>query len=203
MTKEQIIKEALSQFSAKGYEGTSIADISKALGLAKSSIYTHFKDKESLYGDVLQHCIETWYSLEREKITKNSVHLSPEERLYFIFVGTMKLTAENREMVQFWQRAKYFPPASIDIHSIVNENCNGYVTLFQSIFEEGIQQGVCKDIKSADLASTYICLLEGVQMSLFLNPDYEFKLSVIWKSFWDEVSTEGTPDPANTVKNIS
>lgn len=47
-TKERLIKAALDLFSEKGYEGTGVDQIAKAVGIKAPSIYAHFKGKEEL-----------------------------------------------------------------------------------------------------------------------------------------------------------
>ncbi len=41
-------------FWEKGYEGTSIGDLTRAMGINRSSLYTIFGDKEALFQQVLQ-----------------------------------------------------------------------------------------------------------------------------------------------------
>ena len=52
-TKERLIKAALDLFSENGYEGTSVEQIAKAVGIKTPSIYAHFKGKEELLGAVI------------------------------------------------------------------------------------------------------------------------------------------------------
>ena len=53
-TSQKILKTALKLFVKKGYHGTSIADISKAIRLTKGAIYFHFRNKDALLRSVLQ-----------------------------------------------------------------------------------------------------------------------------------------------------
>lgn len=55
-TLSRIIKEAIRLFSAKGYHGTSIDDITQAAGITKGAFYWHFKSKE----DLLRKFLEEW-----------------------------------------------------------------------------------------------------------------------------------------------
>lgn len=48
-TREQILDVALRLFSTKGYEATSIREISEELGLTKAALYYHFKNKEDIF----------------------------------------------------------------------------------------------------------------------------------------------------------
>ncbi|MFD7919283.1 TetR/AcrR family transcriptional regulator [Streptomyces sp. NPDC059740] len=47
-TRAQILRVALRLFTEKGYEATSTRDISEELGLTKSSLYYHFRNKEEI-----------------------------------------------------------------------------------------------------------------------------------------------------------
>ncbi|WP_309087262.1 TetR/AcrR family transcriptional regulator [Domibacillus sp.] len=192
-TKERIIKEAFEQFTIKGYEGTSMFDISNAVGISKSTMYSHFKDKESLYCGVLQNCVDVWESIVADKVLKYNDDLSPDEKLYNIYKGLIEISAQNRDIVQFWKRAKYFPPASIDIHSLIGKQSDLYITLIQSVFEEGIRRKVFKDLKPVDLTINLICLIEGIQLFLLRNNDYSNQMYIGWKNFCNEVAVENIP----------
>ena len=48
-TKESILNEALKQFSQKGFDGTSMSDIAKPLGISKAALYKHFESKQQIF----------------------------------------------------------------------------------------------------------------------------------------------------------
>jgi len=48
-TRERIMHIAASLFSEEGYNGVSMRDIAKAVGIKAASLYNHFDDKEDLY----------------------------------------------------------------------------------------------------------------------------------------------------------
>ena len=47
-TRAEILRVALDLFTRRGFEGTSIRDLSEALGMTKSSLYYHFAGKEAI-----------------------------------------------------------------------------------------------------------------------------------------------------------
>lgn len=51
----EVLDRALETFWQKGYEGTSIGDLTEATGLARASLYGAFGDKEKLYARVVEH----------------------------------------------------------------------------------------------------------------------------------------------------
>ncbi|GAA3589394.1 TetR family transcriptional regulator [Nonomuraea rosea] len=52
-TRAEILRVALRLFTEKGFEGTSTRDISSALGMTKSSLYYHFKNKEEIVASLM------------------------------------------------------------------------------------------------------------------------------------------------------
>ncbi len=46
--REALLDTAAAMFAAKGYDGTSIRDIARAVGMLPGSMYYHFKSKEDL-----------------------------------------------------------------------------------------------------------------------------------------------------------
>lgn len=49
---------AMKNFWAKGYEGTSIADLTEAMGISRSSMYETFGDKNELFLEALRFYLE-------------------------------------------------------------------------------------------------------------------------------------------------
>src|ERR1700685_4312585 len=48
------LEKAMRLFWAKGYEGTSVGDLTKTLGISKPSLYAAFGDKQSLFRAALE-----------------------------------------------------------------------------------------------------------------------------------------------------
>jgi AcrR family transcriptional regulator len=62
LSRDRIL-DATSEIAAeRGYEGTSIALVSKKCGLPASSIYWHFKDKDDLIAAVIERSFGSWLS---------------------------------------------------------------------------------------------------------------------------------------------
>jgi AcrR family transcriptional regulator len=51
---EQALDRAMELFWRKGYEGTSLADLTEALGITRPSLYAAFGNKETLFRTVLK-----------------------------------------------------------------------------------------------------------------------------------------------------
>jgi AcrR family transcriptional regulator len=60
LSRERILDAATEIAAERGYEGTSIALVSKKCGLPASSIYWHFKDKDDLIAAVIERSFAHW-----------------------------------------------------------------------------------------------------------------------------------------------
>lgn len=57
-TKEKILKTALDLFAADGYEAVSVSTIAGRLGMAKSALYKHYKNKRDIFDSILKRMEE-------------------------------------------------------------------------------------------------------------------------------------------------
>ena len=62
-TKEKILEISLDMFSKQGYTAVSIRDICKQVGIKESSVYYHFKNKQSIFDELLNRFAETANSI--------------------------------------------------------------------------------------------------------------------------------------------
>src|SRR6185503_17543941 len=52
--REAILAAALEEFSARGFAATRLDDVARRAGVAKGTIYLYFRDKESLFQELVR-----------------------------------------------------------------------------------------------------------------------------------------------------
>jgi AcrR family transcriptional regulator len=68
--QETVIRRATELFNQQGYEGTSMNDLAKELGLTKSALYHHLPSKEHILGLALEEALtELTSAVERARAT--------------------------------------------------------------------------------------------------------------------------------------
>lgn len=80
-TKEKIFACALKLFSEKGFDGVSVRDIARAVGIKESSIYNHYKGKKSIIDEVCKRFADT-LSVSRPPLSEVNNwldHMEPQD----------------------------------------------------------------------------------------------------------------------------
>ena len=74
--KNEILDAAGILFSEKGYDNTSVTDIMNAVGIAKGTLYHHFKSKEEILETVIQkraqYVFDSFHELIRNTKAENA-----------------------------------------------------------------------------------------------------------------------------------
>jgi AcrR family transcriptional regulator len=79
---EKALDQALKVFWRKGYEGTSLPDLTAAMGINRPSLYAAFGNKESLFKKALQRYIEGPASYVRQALAQPTARQVAEKLLH-------------------------------------------------------------------------------------------------------------------------
>lgn len=59
-SRRRILEATLELAAERGYEGTTIALVSKRSGLPSGSVYHHFENKDNLFAELIEQSFEDW-----------------------------------------------------------------------------------------------------------------------------------------------
>jgi TetR/AcrR family transcriptional regulator, cholesterol catabolism regulator len=91
-----ILETAASRFEAKGYAGTSVDEIARALGITKAAVYHYWGSKEELLEGIQDHAL----ALLREKLDRLDEEDSPYETHFEATVAAyIDAVLENKSFV--------------------------------------------------------------------------------------------------------
>ena len=165
-TKERILQSAVELFSERGYNGVSVRDLARAVGIKESSLYNHFANKDAIIAEI--------YDSFRERLLSRVVTAeSVDEMLDRIgaagyFTTVFRLYAEamtEPTSVMVWRIlvAEQFrdPRANAlynhDIHDKLHDDT---VLVLSRMRARGL-------IRDVDLETAADGLLEGIKAMLF------------------------------------
>jgi AcrR family transcriptional regulator len=140
--KQTILDKSMELFSAKGYEGVSVSELTEAAGITKPTLYYYFGSKEGVFEAVCQ----SHYSRLNALISENAVY-APNPKSYNedIFLTLTKVTASYfffaKENEDFYRivLANLSMPSSSAVFGIVKKF---HFTQFELI--EGMFKGMAK-----------------------------------------------------------
>lgn len=165
MTKQLILERALEFFTDRGYEGASLEDIARAVGIRKASLYAHFEGKSSIFLNVFDDILEE-YARTVDALTAPSEEdaLSALERIFLSFIDYCH---GNRKMY-FWDRYFYYPPECVK-ESIVPKTLETQEDFLERILwwmERGVARGELRAQPITNHTLSYYYLMIGLSMSV-------------------------------------
>jgi AcrR family transcriptional regulator len=103
---ESLLAVAVAVFNERGYDGTSMEDLSRRLGISKSSIYHHVDSKEDLLALALDRALDGLFSVA-DKVTAGAASTEPAiVRLEQLVRGSVGVLAERLPYVTLLLRAR-------------------------------------------------------------------------------------------------
>lgn len=135
--RNEILDVAERLFGTKGFDNTSTNDILNEIGIARGTLYYHFKSKE----DILDAMIErmTRQLVAKAKIISEKKELPVLQRLTMMILALNVDNDLGREVMEQVHRAQ-----NALMHQKMRERLlAGVNPLITGLIEEGIEQGIC------------------------------------------------------------
>lgn len=89
--REAALQQAMEVFWARGFEGTSMADLTVAMGIKAPSLYAAFGDKETLFREAVEHYRTTDGSLTSKALHEAVTTREAIERMLMAATRTLTL----------------------------------------------------------------------------------------------------------------
>jgi AcrR family transcriptional regulator len=188
-TKEKIFDAAIDLFSQRGYNGVSIRDLAKSVGIKESSIYSHYINKEDILNHILDYHHDGMLS-KREDICslENEINfMVPRDVVKLIFFNYGKnddpridKTARIIFMEQYVNsKAKEFVQKYM-----LEEPVEYYKSLFVLMQSKGrIKSGLDLEIAAQELNYGFL----GISLDLALVRQHDGDVSHILKKISNHV----------------
>jgi AcrR family transcriptional regulator len=100
---ESLLAVAVTVFNERGYDGTSMEDLSRRLGIAKSSIYYHVDSKEELLAMALDRALDGLFAVADQVKSSGGPAI---ERLEALVRGSVHVLADRLPYVTLLLRAR-------------------------------------------------------------------------------------------------
>jgi len=160
---ETALKAALNLFWAQGYEGTSMADLTQALGINKPSIYAAFGNKEALFKKALAK-----YAQETVRLLPDALNAPTAKKTVETFLtnaATLLTNPATPKGCLIVQGALACSQDATTIHTLLADHRHRLEAAFTKRFELAKQQGdLPADANSAQLAKLVSTVHQGMSV---------------------------------------
>lgn len=92
--RQEILNKAREMFSQRSYHAVSLEEISRALGMGKSTMYHYFSTKEELFTEVLKENVKELYEYVCSKVDAGQGF---QEKVYLLVKAVLEHFEDNRE----------------------------------------------------------------------------------------------------------
>jgi TetR/AcrR family transcriptional repressor of nem operon len=163
-TRAFIIETTAPLFNTKGYDGTSVADLSSATGLTKGAIYGNFSGKEEIAFEAFRYSIEKVRTMVRMQLG-----------------GAVSCKDQLSALLDFYAQYVFNPPIpggcpllnmaiEADDHrtsmrKVVVKELMKTIDFISTLLTKGVKEGEFNEsIEPKKLAYTFFCAIEGALM---------------------------------------
>lgn len=168
-TKRKIFETSMKLFAEKGYDATSIEEITSVVGVAKGTLYYHFSSKEEIFNFLVD---------EGMKLLQNSISIKIAQKdnvidkLKSVLLIQLKILYKYEDFItiilsQVWG------------HDQRNIQCQDYVfryiDIIEGIVKEGIDNGEIIEADSRAIANN---IFNATCMSLLYKKDKDNDISM-------------------------
>lgn len=179
-TKRRIFNTAVEMFAKKGYDSTSVEEITAIAGVAKGSLYYHFPKKEDIFDMLLE---------EGMKLLKNNIEIKTKdcttalEKIKEVILVQIKVTVKYEDFLnvvfsQIWGEDSK------------NVKCKKAVFEYIKIIEEIIKEGMeSKEFYEGDVEAIASGVFGVTCSSLIyrLKKNREVDIQKVYDGFIDTV----------------
>ncbi len=166
-TKRKIFETSMKLFAEKGYDATSIEEITATVGVAKGTLYYHFSSKEEIFNFLIE---------EGMKLLQNSIDIKTSklpnyiDKLKAIILIQIKIVAKYEDLITILLSQFYGKEAR-------NQKCQKhiyeYISKIEKIVKEGIEKNQIKQGNAKVIASEIYGLIGSGLVYKMRSKDFD------------------------------
>lgn len=175
-TKRKIFETSMKLFAEKGYDATSIEEITATVGVAKGTLYYHFSSKEEIFNFLIEEGIKLLQNSIDIKTAKFENHI---DKLKAVILIQIKVVAKYENLIkillsQFWGSESR------------NQKCQKLIWEYIDKIEEIVKKGIDKkEIVSGNpqIIASEIYGLISSSLAYKLRTGKEIEIMSLYKEF--------------------
>ena len=165
-TKRKIFEASMKLFSEKGYEGTSIEEITSEVGVAKGTLYYHFTSKEEIFNFLISEGMNLLENSIQIKVKKQDAYV---DKIRAILLIQVKLVERYEKLITILTTEMW---GISDRSKVCQKAVNEYLNDIKIILDEGVKVGEIKETNTDFLAKEIFGFLFTSLYEKKTNPNF-------------------------------
>lgn len=198
VTKEQILRKAVSFFSSHDYDRASLNDIARALDITKGGIYHYFESKDDLFKESVLYILDVMdqqlmnsmeMGIPLREILKSFFMIDDVAALYSQVVGIDLLGEYSNLVYLLFSVMKKFPETRGKMERIYVRYMMGLEMLFRDAQKKG---EIRSDLDPEGLAFEVTAFVEGGMLisAVSLGLDGNRSGALAFENFWKRIKAD-------------
>jgi TetR/AcrR family transcriptional regulator, cholesterol catabolism regulator len=133
--RSELTREAARLFAERGYHGTSIGDLAKAMGVQKGSLYAHIESKQDLLYEAMREGAEAFHAA----LDEIPDDLRVTERIRLALRAHLRVVAEQLDIATVFVREWRYLEGERAAEFLTERR--RYEERFRALFREGRELG--------------------------------------------------------------
>ena len=171
--ESRALEAATLCFWQRGYEATSLRDLTAAMGLTSPSLYNSFGDKQQLFERALEHYLDR---TTRDRLRRLEEMLAPRQALEQFFAEIIGHSVKDRQRKGCFlvNSALEIAPHDARCRAMIAAQFAGIEGFFRRCIATGQDDGtISKAVNPDDLARLFLSVLLGIRVMARTSPHRE------------------------------
>ncbi|MGE7623510.1 TetR/AcrR family transcriptional regulator [Viridibacillus sp. NPDC096237] len=160
--KNQILQASIQLFAENSYEQTTVAQVAKRAGVSFGTVFTYFENKEELYFQSVKEPMEQLVEKFLQFDTKTDDVLNEISRMV---KSHLILFSQQKKYLQLIIKVNGTHEQFPEVFQLVYERTQELIRKISQLIENGQQRGQFVEGNSEFIATAYISLLFGLELS--------------------------------------
>jgi len=164
-TKEKIFKAAISTFSKNGFHKSTMDDIAENAGVAKGTLYYHFKSKD----EILEFLIDEGLKILKKEVCDEINKLNNAiEKLRAVLIIQANFLYRNYEFItillsQIWGDG--------ELQDKFRDKLYNYLKIIEDIIKEGIKEKLLIECNEKLVSSAFFGMISSILVFKLRNKE--------------------------------
>jgi AcrR family transcriptional regulator len=183
--KEAIIRESIKLFLAKGYRGTSVKEITGAVGIGRGTLYWYFKSKDEILMSIFNKWEKAFVDGLREAVNSRDGNFIAKYKAFHKF--STEFARDQRELaIVFNTLLNEIVGSHSPAETAAKAVHERYWRVLEGMLEEGKKEGtVNRNIDSLLYAHVIAASHTGMLVEWFVNGEQDLAVGPFVRAFRD------------------